>query len=203
MPRKSERTRQRIIQAANRLFYRRGYNRTSFTDIVDAAGVPRGNIYYYFRTKEEILRAALGYRLEIIDTMMDEWDRNFPDPGGRLKRFVQVMVNSRETTAQYGCPMGTLNAELAKDQRDLQAQALVMFQRLAAYLATQFASLGFEAGRAAALARELLARAQGVNMIAHVFAAPDYLLEQQETLNRWIEAHIAASREREGANAQK
>ena len=203
MPRKSERTRQRIIQAANRLFYRRGYNRTSFTDIVDAAGVPRGNIYYYFRTKEEILRAALAYRLEIIDTMLDEWDRNFPQPGGRLKRFVQVMVNSRDTTAQYGCPMGTLNAELAKDQRDLQALALVMFQRLADYLSAQFASLGFAPGHAARLARELLGRAQGVNMMAHVFAAPDYLLEQQETLNRWIEARLAEPRERPLASAQK
>lgn len=203
MPRKSERTRQRIIQAANRLFYRHGYNRTSFTDIVDAAGVPRGNIYYYFRTKEDILRAALAYRLEIIETMTEEWDRNFPDPGGRLKRFVQVMVNSRDTTAQYGCPMGTLNAELAKDQRDLQAEALVMFRRFADYLAAQFASLEFTPERAQTLAWELLARAQGINMMTHVFAAPDYLLQQQATLNRWIDERIAEPRQRPVAAVQK
>ena len=188
MPRKSERTRQRIIQAANRLFYRRGYNRTSFTDIVEAAGVPRGNIYYYFRTKEEILRAALAYRLEIIDTMMEEWDRNFPDPEGRLKRFVQVMVNSRETTADFGCPMGTLNAELAKDQRDLQAGSRIMFERFVGYLAAQFGNLGYATADAQQLAWELLARAQGVNMMTHVFSRPDFLLDQQQRLNDWIDA---------------
>ena len=192
MPRKSERTRQRIIQAANRLFYRRGYNRTSFTDIVEAAGVPRGNIYYYFRTKEEILRAALAYRLEIIDTMMEEWDRNFPDPEGRLKRFVQVMVNSRETTADFGCPMGTLNAELAKDQRDLQAGSRIMFERFVDYLAMQFGDLGYDTAEAQQLAWELLARAQGVNMMTHVFSRPNFLLDQQQRLNDWIDGRAVA-----------
>jgi len=187
MPRKSERTRQRIIQAANSLFYRRGYNRTSFTDIVEAAGVPRGNIYYYFRTKEEILSAALAYRLEIIETMMEEWNRNFPDPEHRLKRFIQVMVNSREATASFGCPMGTLNAELAKDQRALQREARTMFERFLIYLTEQFQLLGYEASTARSFAWDLLARAQGVNMMAHVLDSADYLLEQQEVLNRWIE----------------
>ena len=191
MPRKSERTKQRIVQAANRLFYRRGYNRTSFTDIVDAAGVPRGTIYYYFRTKEEILRAALAYRLEIIDTMMEEWDRNFPNPEGRLKRFVQVMVNSRETTADFGCPMGTLNAELAKDQRDLQAGSRILFERFVDYLAEQFGNLGYETAEAQQLAWELLARAQGVNMMTHVFSRPDFLLDQQQRLNDWVDARAA------------
>lgn len=195
MPRKSERTRQRIIQAANRLFYRRGYNRTSFTDIVDAAGVPRGNIYYYFRTKEDILRAALDYRLDIIDTMTDEWDRNFDAPEGRLKRFVQVMVNSREATASYGCPMGTLNAELAKDQRGLQTLARTMFERFVDYLAAQFSDLGYDPDRAYDLARELLAQAQGINMMTHVFGEPGYLLAQQERLNEWIDARASAVRQ--------
>ena len=186
MANKSERTRQRIIQAANRLFYRRGYNRTSFTDIVEAAGVPRGNIYYYFRTKDEILLAAIEHRLDIIETMIEEWNRNFADPRGRLRRFAQVMVNSREATARYGCPMGTLNAELGKDQRALQLKARALFERFVEYLSEQFTLAGHDSGQAQRLARELLARAQGLNMIAHVFADADYLLEEQRTLDAWI-----------------
>lgn len=194
MSRKSERTRQRIIQAANRLFYRRGYNRTSFTDIVEAAGVPRGNIYYYFRTKDDILRAALEHRVEIIDTMMEEWNRNFTAPEGRMKRFVQVMVNSREATAQFGCPMGTLNAELAKDQRDIQVQARIVFQRFVDYFGEQFADSGHDAETASSLAWELLGRAQGINMMTHVFGNADYLSKQQDALNHWIEEQTAARR---------
>jgi AcrR family transcriptional regulator len=158
---------------------------------VEAAGVPRGNIYYYFRTKEEILSAALAYRLEIIDTMMEEWNRNFPDPEHRMKRFIQVMVNSREATASYGCPMGTLNTELAKDQRELQQEARTMFERFLVYLTEQFRLLGYEAPAARSLAWDLLARAQGVNMMTHVLGRADYLLEQQEVLNGWIERRVA------------
>lgn len=192
MTAKSERTRQRIIQAANRLFYRKGYNRTSFTDIVDAAGVPRGNIYYYFRSKDEILLAAIEYRLAVIDTMMEEWNRNFAEPQGRLRRFVQVMVNSREATSQHGCPMGTLNAELGKEQRDLQRYARALFDRFVVYLGEQFLLAGHGAGNADRLGRELLARAQGINMMAHVFSDPEFLVQQQRSLESWIAANLAA-----------
>jgi len=188
MATKSERTRIRILQAANRLFYRHGYNRTSFSDIVEAAGVPRGNIYYYFPTKEAILLAALEHRLQILDTMMEEWNRNFPDPRGRLERCVQVMVNSREATAEHGCPMGTLNAELAKDQRPLQREALALFDRFIDYLSQQFLLSGHPPEKAGQLARELLARAQGINMLAHVYQDADFLLEQQNILDLWVEA---------------
>ncbi len=95
MSRKSDRTRSRIVQAANRLFYRKGYNRTSFSDVVNAADIPRGNIYYYFKTKDDILRAAVEYRLDVIRSMLEEWNRKFTDPADRLKRFLQVVANSR------------------------------------------------------------------------------------------------------------
>jgi AcrR family transcriptional regulator len=62
MAKKSERTRQRIIDAANRLFYHQGYHNTSFTDVVDATNIPRGNIYYYFKTKYDFLIGAIRHR---------------------------------------------------------------------------------------------------------------------------------------------
>ncbi|MFC1772901.1 helix-turn-helix domain-containing protein [Pseudomonadota bacterium] len=41
-----QQVRERIVGAANRLFYERGFNRTAFSDIADAADIPRGNFYY-------------------------------------------------------------------------------------------------------------------------------------------------------------
>ena len=84
MPKKSERTRQRIVEAANRLFYHKGYNQTSFTDVVQAAAVPRGNIYYYFKTKDEILESAIQYRLERIAQMLETWTGTYRTPIQRL-----------------------------------------------------------------------------------------------------------------------
>jgi AcrR family transcriptional regulator len=187
MSRKSDRTRNRILQAANRLFYRKGFNRTSFTDVVDAADVPRGNIYYYFKTKEDILHAAVEYRLEVIHAMIDEWNRKFADPADRLKRFLQVLANSRNAMAQWGCPMGTLNTELGKDQPALHADARRMFEAFEQWMTTQFAALGRE-DDAATLARRLLAWGQGLTVMAHVHDDPDFLAREAEALEAWIDS---------------
>ena len=187
MSRKSDRTRNRILQAANRLFYRKGFNRTSFTDVVDAADVPRGNIYYYFKTKEDILHAAVEYRLEVIHAMLDEWSRKFSDPADRLKRFLQVLANSRNAMAQWGCPMGTLNTELGKDQPMLHADARRMFEAFEQWMTTQFAALGRKED-AAALARRLLAWGQGLSVMAHVHGDPEFLAREAAQLEAWIDS---------------
>ena len=114
---KSERTRQKIVEAANRLFYHKGYNQTSFSDVVDAAGVPRGNIYYYFKTKDEILEAAIKHRTERITQMLEGWTGSYRTPIDRLHRFIDILSNSADAIMRYGCPMGTLNTELGRIRR--------------------------------------------------------------------------------------
>jgi len=193
MSRKSDRTRSRIVEAANRLFYRKGYNLTSFSDVVEAAGVPRGNIYYYFKTKDDILHAAVEYRLEVIRSMLEEWNRKFADPADRLKRFLQVVANSRQAMAQWGCPMGTLNTELGKSQGALQTDARRMFDLFAAWMGEQFAAMG-RPGDARELALRLLARAQGLTVLAHLYGDPDFLAREAQELEAWIDSLDARPR---------
>ena len=56
-------TRDLIVEAADRLFYRKGYAHTSFSDIADVVQISRGNFYYHFKTKDEILNAVIATRL--------------------------------------------------------------------------------------------------------------------------------------------
>lgn len=56
-------TREQIVEAADRLFYEHGYARTSFADIAGAVQISRGNFYYHFKTKDEILDAVIALRL--------------------------------------------------------------------------------------------------------------------------------------------
>lgn len=186
MPRKSERTRQRIVEAANRLFYHKGYNRTSFTDVVDAAGVPRGNIYYYFKTKDEILKAAIQYRLDRIRGMLQLWTETFRTPLERIKRFLDILPGSVESLQQFGCPMGSLNTELGKEQRELQAEARALFLVFEDWLADQLAELGY-AGRARELARRLLAWGQGISVITHVHGDADFLRQEKARMDAWVD----------------
>ena len=43
-------TRDQIVQAADQLFYRQGYEHTSFSDIADSVKISRGNFYYHFKS---------------------------------------------------------------------------------------------------------------------------------------------------------
>lgn len=186
MPSKSEKTRQRIIDAANQLFYRKGYNRTSFTDVVDEAGVPRGNIYYYFKTKDEMLLAVIEHRIEIISLMLAEWDRGIPQPLDRLERFVQIMYDSTPALLRSGCPMGSLNIELAKDQPELKAAAKRLFDLFQHWLALQFTAIGYPA-EARELSLQLISRGQGAIVVAQVYQDPGFLERSTREINRWLE----------------
>lgn len=186
MPKKSERTRQKIVEAANRLFYHKGYNQTSFSDVVDAAGVPRGNIYYYFKTKDEILEAAIKHRTERIAQMLEGWTGSYRTPIDRLHRFIDILSNSADAITRYGCPMGTLNTELGKDQGALQEQAENLFKVFESWLSDQFAELGY-AGRAHELALRLMAQGQGISVMAHVHNDPGFLRREKERLALWLD----------------
>jgi len=185
-PAQGEAVRQQIVEAANRLFYHRGYNQTSFTDIAEAAGIPRGNFYYYFKTKDDILGAVIDARIERIRAMLAEWDAAAADPRQRLKRFAEMIRNSEKDLVRYGCPMGSLNIELGKAQPALKAKAKKMFDLFRDWLTAQLSALGHEDASSEALM--VLGRTQGVAVLAQVYGDRDYLKEQLAELDAWIAA---------------
>lgn len=186
MPSKSERTRQSIIDAANQLFYRKGYNRSSFTDVVDETGIPRGNIYYYFKTKDEMLEAVINHRLATITTMLSEWDNTIPQPLDRLERFIQIMYDSTPALLRSGCPMGSLNIELAKDQPELKQIVHRLFDIFQQWLAKQFSMMGYP-DEARELSLQLMARGQGIIVVAQAYQDPGFLENGTKEINRWLE----------------
>ena len=181
MANKSERTRQRIIDAANRLFYHQGYHNTSFTDVVDATNIPRGNIYYYFKTKDEILVAAIRHRTERISAMLDDWSGKYRTPIERLHRFVNILEDSADSLTRFGCPMGSLNIELGKNDPKLQEEAENLFKVFEAWLAEQFDELGF-AGRSHELALRVIAMGQGISVVSHVHRDAGFLRRERDRM---------------------
>ena len=59
----NSKVRTRLIQAAVSLAYRHGFEHTTLVEIAKAAKVPPGNLYYYFKTKDEIGDAIVERRL--------------------------------------------------------------------------------------------------------------------------------------------
>ncbi len=60
-PRKSERTRQAVLDAAARLFARQGYAGTNLSDIAAEAGIKTGSFYYHFSSKDELVTEVLQF----------------------------------------------------------------------------------------------------------------------------------------------
>ncbi len=183
---KGKNIRQRIVEAADRLFYIKGFNQTSFSDIADAAGVARGNFYYYFKTKDDILEAVIRRRTEEIRRMLADWNERFPDPRDRLKRYVAILTNERQHIEQFGCPMGSLCTELAKLRHAKQVQVREMFELFRGWLEQQFRLLG-HSDDAADLALRLMAREQGAAVIANAYHDPAFLERESDELLRWLD----------------
>jgi AcrR family transcriptional regulator len=185
---KGEQSRLHIIETANRLFYERGYQQTSFSDIADTSGIRRGNITYYFKTKNDILQAVIRYRMEGIRALLDDWEKTYSDPRERLKRFSQMIVNSGQEIIEYGCPMGSLNTELGKTEPELSQESRQMFDLFRDWLTGQFRALGFRRQRAEQLAMHLLGRGQGISVMAHVYHDQSFLKKEVALLCQWLEA---------------
>lgn len=186
MSTKGEKTRAEIIDSAKTLFYERGYAGTSFSDIVDAAGVYRGNIYHYFKSKDEILQAVVDQRLDEFRALLAQWEAQSSQPKERIRLFVNMIAGRKNDLVRYGCPIGTLNTELAKDQRELQQSSKALFDLFCDWLTSQFAALG-HAKEARSLALHLLCRAQGISVVAHVYEDAKLLKREVGKLGTWID----------------
>ena len=184
---KGSANRQRIVDAADRLFYSRGYNQTSFSDISDETGIPRGNFYYYFKTKEEILEAVVESRVAIFKSMLELCDSQSSDPRERLLLFAGMPVENEEQIIQYGCPIGTLSSELAKDQvhEISNTKLTAVFDLLIAWCTQQFQALGFDT-HAKQYAMDLVARLQGNTIIANVYNDSEFLTRTTNDVKKWL-----------------
>ncbi len=184
MANKGDLNRQRIVDAADKLFYARGYNQTSFRDISDITGIPRGNFYYYFKTKDDILDAVVDSRLKYYRDMLAGYEAEVADPRARVMALAGVMQTFEDGVIEVGCPIGTLTSELAKDDPNLQRRSRQVFELLRDWITAQFNMLGLD--RSKELALDMLARMQGVSVMACAFKDRDYLRRGLGDLKTWI-----------------
>lgn len=180
-------TREQIVEAADRLFYEQGFDHTSFADVAAAVGISRGNFYYHFKTKDEILDAVVAARLDRTRAMLDVWEREGADPADRIRRFVRILIDNRAKIMRHGCPVGTLCNELAKLDHAAKNAAAAIFTAFQDWLAVQFAALG-HAEEADALALHLLARTQGVATLASAFRDEAFIRREVMGVEAWLAA---------------
>jgi AcrR family transcriptional regulator len=182
-------TRDHIVKAADELFYRQGYEHTSFAHIADAVGISRGNFYHHFKTKDEILGAVIAERLANTRAMLAQWESGSEHPSDRIRAFINILIANRKEIMRHGCPVGTLCAELAKLEHASQAAANELFALFRTWLGRQFTLLGREAD-ADALAMHVLAMSQGVATLANAFGDAAFVEREVERMDEWLAAQL-------------
>lgn len=173
------------MTAAADVLHRQGVERTTIADIADAADVPVGNVYYYFKSKDELVQAALAEHAGHLAELTGELDR-LPDPLDRLKALVAAWVGQRDLAARYGCPTGTLAAELDKrGEGGIDVEAGNVIRLLLTWVERQFRELGQpDPGD---LAVTLVGAYQGMSLLANALREPQIMAREGARLIRWLD----------------
>jgi TetR/AcrR family transcriptional repressor of nem operon len=183
-PAEGSSTKERLVKAARQVIYHQGVERTSIADVARAAGVPSGNVYYHFKTKDDLVEAAMSSLVRDGEEFLARVSRR-RSPEAQLKAFARELVQDAHSTALYGCPFGSLVSELDKRDDALSRQAGDML--LAPYIdwaEERFAAMGQRNPRE--LATTLLATYLGAAQLSNAFRDPSIITRQARQLERWI-----------------
>jgi TetR/AcrR family transcriptional repressor of nem operon len=178
--------RERLVGAAIQLLHQQGVERTTLADIAKVADVPPGNVYYYFKTKDDVIAAVIEAHVEVIKTTLAAIDARHPSPKGRLKAFMREFAAQSEIVAQYGCPLGSLCSELDKRVAGLSAPIAELMRLPIEWAEEQFRALGRR--DAHDLAIELLAAYEGTALLANTLRDPSVLSRAARRLDQRINA---------------
>jgi TetR/AcrR family transcriptional regulator, transcriptional repressor for nem operon len=176
--------RTRLLGAAEKTTYRYGFGNTAIADIAQEARIPLGNVYYYFKTKDEIAAAIIDRRVSRFRKLLEEFDKT-DSPNERLCAFVNVKIKNREELARQGCPVGTLCSELRKLGGSAAEQSTLLFRTALEWMEKQFQALG-KGADSRSLAVHLLSATQGVSVLAHTFRDPALIDMEAARLLDWI-----------------
>lgn len=183
--RKGEGISSQIVSAAARLFQERGFENTSFQDLAERSGVPKGNFYYYFRSKDEVLDAVVESRLNKLDEHIKSLEESYSDPLVRIQHILLVLTDDSSDPIIYGCPHGSLCVELAKGDAALLGKAAQTLARLRSWFALQFRIAKIE-GNHDHRALELLSRMQGTMLVGATFRDRAFVRRETKQMQKWV-----------------
>jgi AcrR family transcriptional regulator len=165
--------------------HEQGVHPTTLAEVAERADVPAGNVYYYFKTKEDLVRAVVDDYVGQADALLAEFDR-LRSPASRLKGLTRGWLDVADTVADHGCPVGSLCAELNRCDGPLGTAGAEILVRITEWCEAQFRQLGQRDARDLALA--LLSGIQGSALLANTFHDASIMKRQTRHLERWIDS---------------
>src|SRR6476660_9170106 len=81
-----------ILEAARKVFATNGFSDATVDDIADAAGVAKGTVYLYYRSKREVYLAALKFGIQQMYAALEEQLRAESTTEGKLRALIAVKL---------------------------------------------------------------------------------------------------------------
>jgi len=178
--------RERLVAAASQLLHQQGIERTTLAGMAQVAGVPPGNVYYYFKTKDEVIEAVVEARAQETLAMTAALERRHRTPKGRLKALVAAFAQQAETVARHGCPLGALCSELDRRATGPDPAVARLMRIPIEWAERQFRLMG--RSDAPELAFDLIANYEGTALLTNTFGDPELLTREARRLERWIDS---------------
>jgi AcrR family transcriptional regulator len=125
--------REQIIDAAMRVFAQKGFARATNRDVAREAGITTGLIYYYFTSKEDLLKAALEERSP-VQVMIHLPPEMLEQPPDVLLPLLLMRVLNRVEDEQFVSMIRVLLPEMLHGATEVAPIALSLFQRVIAFL---------------------------------------------------------------------
>jgi TetR/AcrR family transcriptional regulator, transcriptional repressor for nem operon len=126
MTRRGRASRERIVERAAELFAERGIAATTVDEVLAAAGAGKGQFYHYFRSRDELAAAAVGFRCEQVVAGLTEALGSVSSLAG-LEQALAGFIAGFEQSGMPGCPIGTLATEVAGRNEDARVRAATGF----------------------------------------------------------------------------
>lgn len=115
-------SRERIIEAANDLFYRQGYHRTGINQIIDESGVAKATFYSNFKSKEELGVEYLRERDRIDTNTTKNLVNGIDDPLEKYMSIINAVLEYMQSTDFRGCAFGNMAVEITDPNHPIRKE---------------------------------------------------------------------------------
>ena len=181
--------RERMIEGAIRLLARHGLQATSFSEVLELTGAPRGSVYHHFpQGKDQLVSAAVDHAgARALHALDDKQGASAEEiTAAFLELWREILVRS-----QFGAGCAVLAVTVATDSQDLLQHAGAVFRSWRRQLAELFEHGGLSATNAARFAATLVAASEGAVVLSRAEQSlepydlvAEQLLEQVRKLAR-------------------
>lgn len=173
-----------LILQAIRVFHKKGVNGTGIAEVMELAGVGKGQFYHYFGSKDqficEVVRYTMDYFLQRIapyTTRLESMDD--------FEQWFQPYVEFSQLPDFLGCPVGAIASELSPSNPSVRATAALCLQRWVIAMAEGLSVLQQENGAVGRfqpleMAEELASDIQGALLMCRAMQTNRYILLVRE-----------------------